>query len=66
MDTSSVAGMSTAMSNAKLQQSQQVAVEKKAIDIAKSGALQLINSIPPAPTVSSTGGIAGQTISVKA
>lgn len=66
MDVSSIASTATDLSNARLQQTQEVSVLKKAIDIEAEGALQLLSSIAPLPTVSSTGGMAGQLINVKA
>ncbi len=64
MDVSSIASMATEMSNATVQQTKEVAVLKKAIDIEAQGALQLLSSIAP-PAVSSTGGTAGLVVSTR-
>ena len=66
METNAIAGLATDMSNARLQQSSELAVLKKAIDIQAQGALQLVEAIPPMPTLSSTGGVAGQIINISA
>ena len=66
MESSAIAGLATDMSNAKLQQTAEIAVLKKALDIQEQGALALIEALPPLPTLSSTGGVAGQVINVKA
>lgn len=66
MDTPSIAGMATDLSNVRLQQTQELSVLKKAIDIEAEGALQLLASIAPMPTLSSTGGTAGQVINTTA
>ncbi len=66
MEVSTIAGMATDMSNVNLQQAKDVAVLKKAIDIEAQGALQLISSMAPLPTVSSTGGTAGLVINERA
>lgn len=66
MDVSSIASSATEMSDARVQQTQEVSVLKKAIDIETAGALQLLASIAPPPTLSSTGGTAGQVINIKA
>ncbi len=64
MESSAIASMATEMSQARVQQTAELAVLKKAIDIEAAGALQLVQAIPPMPTVSSTGGVAGQVINV--
>jgi len=64
MDTSAIAALATDMSNARVQQTAEIAVLKKAIDIQAEGALQLLQAMPPLPTLSSTGGTAGQVINV--
>ncbi len=64
MDTSAIASLATDMSNVRLQQSAGIAVLKKAMDIQEQGALQLLQAIPPMPTLSSSGGVAGQVINV--
>ena len=64
MEVSTIASAATAMSNARVQQTAEIAVLKKAIDIQAEGALQLLQAIPPMPTLSSTGGTAGQIINV--
>lgn len=66
MDTSAIAGLATDMSTIQVKQAQQVSVLKKAIDIQAQGALQLLESVAPLPTVSTSGGVAGQVINVKA
>jgi len=66
METSAIAGLATGMANAKLHQTAEVAVLKKAIDLQAEGALQLLEALPVMPTLSSSGGIAGQIITVKA
>ncbi|HVL01922.1 MAG TPA: YjfB family protein [Dongiaceae bacterium] len=64
MDSSTIASLATHMSNVQLQQSTSVAVLKKAMEIQEQGALQLLQAIPPMPTLSSSGGVAGQVINV--
>lgn len=64
MDTSAIASLATDMSNARVQQTAEIAVLKKAIDIQAEGALQLLQAMPPLPALSSTGGMAGQVINV--
>lgn len=66
MEPSAISNLATSLSNANLQQAQSVTVLKKAIDIQADGALQLIQAIPPMPTLSSSGGVAGQIINVSA
>jgi hypothetical protein len=66
METSTIAGLATHMSSAKLQQTAEIAVLKKAIDLQAEGALQLLQALPVLPTLSSSGGVAGQVINVKA
>jgi len=66
METSTIAAMATHMANTQLQQTQELAVLKKAIDLQAEGALQLLEAIPPMPTLSSSGGVAGQIINVSA
>lgn len=66
METSAITSLATDMSNARLQQSANVAVLKKAIDLQAEGALQLLQALPVLPTLSSSGGMAGQVINVKA
>lgn len=66
METSAITGLATDMSSAQLQQIREIAVLKKAIDLESQGALQLIEALPPLPTLSSTGGVAGQVINVSA
>lgn len=66
METSAITGLATDMSSAQLQQSREIAVLKKAIDLESQGALQLVEALPPLPTLSSTGGVAGQVINVSA
>lgn len=64
MEPSAIASLATSMSNARVQQTAELAVLKKAIDLEAAGALQLLQAIAPMPTVSSTGGMAGQVINV--
>ncbi len=66
METSALANLATDMSNVRTQQTAELAVLKKAIDLQAEGALQLLQALPPLPAVSSTGGVAGQVINVKA
>lgn len=66
MEPSAIASLSTQMSATKVQQSAELSVLKKAIDLQEEGALALLQALPPMPTVSSSGGIAGQFINVKA
>ena len=66
MDISSVASYATSHANAKIQQTAELAVLKKAIDLQAEGALQLLQALPVVPTLSSTGGVAGQVINVTA
>lgn len=66
MDISSVASYATSHANAKVQQTAELAVLKKAIDIQAEGALQLLQAIPSTPALSSSGGVAGQVIHVTA
>lgn len=44
MDVTGLASLATGMANAQLQQAVQLAVLKKAMDIEKSGALQLLQA----------------------
>lgn len=66
MDASAITQLATGLSSARLQQSAEIAVLKQAIDLQAEGALQLLQAIPPMPTLSSTGGVAGQLIHVTA
>ena len=66
MEASAIANLATNLSNSRVQQTAELATLKKAIDIQAEGALQLLQAIPPLPTVSSSGGVAGQIINVKA
>ena len=66
MDISSVASYASSHANAKVQQTAELAVLKKAIDIQAEGALQLLQAIPSTPALSSSGGVAGQVIHVTA
>lgn len=66
METSAIISMATDMSNARVQQAVEISVLKKAIDIQAEGAIKLLQAIPPLPTLSSTGGVAGQVINVTA
>ncbi len=66
MESSEIASLATGMSNTRLQQSVDLTVLKKAIDLQAEGALQLLEALPPLPTLSSTGGVAGQIINVRA
>lgn len=66
MEASAIANLATNLSNSRVQQTAELATLKKAIDIQAEGALQLLQAIPPMPTVSSSGGVAGQIINVKA
>lgn len=64
METSAIVSLATDMSNSRVQQAVEISVLKKAIDIQAEGALQLLQAIAPAPTLSTTGGTAGQVINV--
>jgi len=64
METSAIASLATDMSNARVQQAVEISVLKKAIDIQAQGALQLLQAMPPLPTLSSSGGLAGQLVNV--
>jgi hypothetical protein len=64
METSAIASLATDMSNARVQQAVEISVLKKAIDIQAQGALQLLQAMPPLPTLSSSGGMAGQLVNV--
>ena len=66
MEASAIANLATNLSNSRVQQTAELATLKKAIDLQAEGALQLLQAIPPMPTVSSSGGVAGQIINVKA
>jgi len=66
VEASAIAGLATDMASARLQQSAEIAVLKKAIDLQSEGALQLLQALPPMPTLSTTGGTAGQIINVSA
>lgn len=66
MDTPSIASLATRMSSAEFQQTKEITVLKKAIDLQAQGALQLLEAIAPLPTLSSSGGVAGQVINVTA
>lgn len=66
METSTIAAMATHMANTRVQQTQELAVLKKAIDLQAEGALQLLQAVAPLPTLSSSGGVAGQIINVSA
>jgi Putative motility protein len=66
MDTSAIASLATGMSNARVQQAVEISVLKKAIDIEAEGALQLLQAMPPLPTLSSTGGTAGELVNITA
>jgi len=66
METSAIASLATDMSNARVQQAVEISVLKKAIDIQAQGALQLLQAMPPLPTLSSAGGTAGQLVNVTA
>ena len=66
MEASAIANLATNLSNSRVQQTAELATLKKAIDKQAEGALQLLQAIPPLPTVSSSGGVAGQIINVKA
>lgn len=66
METSTITGLATHMASARLQQSAEIAVLKKAIDLQSEGALQLLQALPPMPTLSTTGGTAGELINVTA
>lgn len=66
MEASAITNLATDLSNTRVQQTAELATLKKAIDLQAEGALQLLQAIPPMPTVSSSGGIAGQIINVKA
>jgi hypothetical protein len=64
--SSSIVNLATDMSNDSLQQAVGIAVLKKAIDSQAENSLQLLQALPALPTVSSTGGVAGQVVNVKA
>jgi hypothetical protein len=49
MDTSSIASLATSMASTATDQAAGVAVLKKAMDIEASGALALLQAIPPVP-----------------
>ena len=66
MDISSIASLATQMSVAELQQNMDIAMFKKAMDVEAANALALMQALPSMPTVSSTGGIAGEIINVTA
>ena len=66
MEASAITNLATDLSNTRVQQTAELATLKKAIDLQAEGALQLLQAIPPMPTVSSSGGVAGQIINVKA
>ncbi len=66
MEVSAITSLATDMSNTRLQETREVAVLKKAIDIEAQSALQLLSSVAPMPTVSSTGGTAGLLINARA
>ena len=66
MEASTIAALSTHMASARTQQTAEIAVLKKAIDLQSEGALQLLQALPPMPTLSSTGGTAGEIINVTA
>lgn len=66
MDPTTIAAAATDLSTSRLQQTQELTVLKKAIDLQAEGALQLIEALPPLPTLSTSGGVAGQIINVKA
>lgn len=66
METSTIASLATDMSSAQVQQTREIAVLKKAMDLQAEGALQLLQALPPLPVLSSTGGMAGELINVKA
>lgn len=66
MEVSTIAGLATDMSNVRVQQTAELSVLKQAIDLQAEGALQLLQAIAPLPTLSSTGGTAGQIINVTA
>ena len=66
MEASAIANLATNLSNSRVQQTAELETLKKAIDLQAEGALQLLQAIPPLPTVSSSGGVAGQIINVKA
>ena len=66
METSTIASLATDMASVQTRQTQELAVLKKAIDLQAEGALQLLQALPPLPTLSSTGGIAGELINVRA
>lgn len=66
METSAIASLATNLSNSRVQQTAELAVFKKAVDLQAEGALQLLQALPPLPTLSSSGGVAGQVINVKA
>lgn len=66
METSAIASLATSLSNSRVQQTAELAVFKKAVDLQAEGALQLLQALPPMPTLSSSGGLAGQIINVKA
>ncbi|MEZ5505029.1 MAG: YjfB family protein [Gammaproteobacteria bacterium] len=66
METSTIAGLATDMASTKVQQTAEIAVLKKAIDLQAEGALQLLQAVAPLPTLSTSGGTAGAVINVKA
>jgi len=66
MDVTSIASLATDMSNDRLQQAVGITVLKKAIDSQAESSLQLLQALPPLPSMSSTGGVAGQVVNVKA
>jgi hypothetical protein len=49
MDTSSIASLATSMTSTATSQAVGIAVQKKAMDIEASGALALLQAIPPVP-----------------
>lgn len=49
MDVSNIPALSTAMSQAAVQQQVEISVLQKSMDIQSAGALALISAIPPVP-----------------
>lgn len=66
MEISTIAGLATDMASTQVQQTTEIAVLKKAIDLQAEGALQLLQAVAPLPTLSTSGGNAGAVINVKA
>lgn len=66
METSTIAGLATDMASTRVQQTAEIAVLKKAIDLQAEGALQLLQAVAPLPTLSTSSGTAGTVINVKA